>query len=329
MSDQPQAGREGPTRCGFVALVGAPNAGKSTLLNSLVGERVSIVTHKVQTTRFRIRGIALEGASQLIFVDTPGIFEPKRKLDTAMVQAAWEGAGDADAVALVVDAPAQARVAQARESGADKRASPASERAVVETDTILERLQTWEKPKILVLNKVDQLEPPALLAMTAALNERLTFEGTFMVSALSGDGVPDLLAHLAHLMPESPWLYPADQAADLPLRLLAAEVTREKALSLLHEEVPYQLTVETEKWTERKDGSVRIDQLIFVARDNQKAIVLGKGGRMLKDIGAKARADLSEAMGRPVHLFIHVKVRERWQEDPERYQAMGLDFPRS
>jgi GTP-binding protein Era len=297
-----------PTRCGFVALIGAPNAGKSTLVNQLVGGKISIVSHKVQTTRARIRAITIEGASQVVFVDTPGIFLPKRRLDEAMVQAAWSSAGDADVIVLVVDA----------RRGRDD-----------EVDRILEGTAAVRTPVVLVLNKIDTIERPTLLDLAAELHARGRFDATFMVSALTGDGVADLRADLAGRMPEGPWLYPEDQIADVPLRLLASEVTREKVFNRLHDELPYHSTVETEKWTEGKDGSVRIEQVIYVQRPGQKKIVLGAGGQTIKKIGQDARLELQEFLGRKVHLFLFVKVRERWSEDPERYRQMGLDFPKS
>jgi GTP-binding protein Era len=297
-----------PTRCGFVALIGAPNAGKSTLVNQLVGGKISIVSHKVQTTRARIRAITIEGASQVVFVDTPGIFLPKRRLDEAMVQAAWSSAGDADVIVLVVDA----------RRGRDE-----------EVDRILEGTAAVRTPVVLVLNKIDTIERPTLLDLAAELHARGRFDATFMVSALTGDGVADLRADLAGRMPEGPWLYPEDQIADVPLRLLASEVTREKVFNRLHDELPYHSTVETEKWTEGKDGSVRIEQVIYVQRAGQKKIVLGAGGQTIKRIGQDARLELQEFLGRKVHLFLFVKVRERWSEDPERYRQMGLDFPKS
>jgi GTP-binding protein Era len=294
------------TRCGFVAIVGAPNVGKSTLLNSLVGSKVSIVTPKVQTTRTRVLGIALEGPAQLIFVDTPGIFvNPKRRLERAMVAAAWAGAGDADVVVVVIDAT----------RGVD----PDSAR-------ILEQLRPSGRKLLLALNKVDVVKRERLLALTDALNRETPFEATFMISALTGDGVGDLRRAFAERVPEGPWMYPEDQLADMPLRLLAAELTREQLFLQLHEELPYSLTVEPEKWEEFADGSVRIDQVVTVLRDSQKPIVLGKGGRRIKAVGEKARAEIAAALDRPVHLFLHVQVRENWQDDPARYRALGLDF---
>ncbi len=295
------------TRCGFVALIGAPNAGKSTLLNALVGAKVSIVTPKVQTTRTLIRGIAIEGAAQIIFVDTPGIFAPRRRLDRAMVTSAWGGAGDADIVALLVDA----------------RQGPKDD-----DEAILGRLGEVRSVKVLVLNKIDLVEKKTLLTQAQSLNERASFTATFMVSALSGDGVAELKSWLAARVPPGPWLYPPDQISDAPLRQLAAEITREKLYLRLHQELPYQSTVETEMWKELKDGSVRIEQTIYVERESQRKIVLGKGGQAIKAIGAAARPEIAEAVGQPVHLFLFVKVRQGWGDDPERYREMGLEFPK-
>ena len=294
-------------RCGFVAIVGAPNAGKSTLTNQLVGAKVSIVTRKVQTTRARITAIAITDASQIVFVDTPGIFEPKRRLERAMVDAAWSGVGDADIVVLLVDA----------QKGRTE-----------DTDRIIEGLKASGRQAVLALNKVDLVKRPNLLALAAALNEEGVFTDTFMISALQGDGTADLLACLADAVPEGSWLYPEDQLSDISERLLAAEITREKVFLQLHEELPYSITVETESWQERKDGSVRIEQVIYVRRDTQKGIVLGKGGRQVKQIGADARQEMETVFDRRVHLFLFVKVRENWVDDPERYREMGLEFPR-
>jgi GTP-binding protein Era len=309
MSDEPEtpAVPAEATRCGFVALIGAPNAGKSTLLNNLVGSKVSIVSRKVQTTRTLVRGIALDGPSQIIFVDTPGIFSPKRRLDRAMVTSAWGGAGDADVIALLIDC----------RRGLDE-----------ESEAILARLPDLRRPKVLILNKIDLIERSKLLALTAALNEKASFERTFMVSALTGDGVADLKHTLGEMMPPGPWLYPEDQISDAPLRMLAAEITREKLYERLHEELPYQSTVETDQWQERPDGSVRIEQTVFVERESQRKIVLGKGGATIKAIGQSARRDIAEAAEAPVHLFLFVKVRENWGDDPARYREMGLEFPR-
>jgi GTP-binding protein Era len=295
------------TRCGFVALVGAPNAGKSTLLNQLVGAKVSIVSRKAQTTRALVRGIAIAGEAQIILVDTPGIFAPKRRLDRAMVASALAGAGDADAIVLLIDA----------RRGLD-----------AEVEEIIAKLRELSAPKILVLNKVDVVPRESLLALTAAVTQKADFADTFMISALNGDGVPDLLASLASLMKPSPWLYPEDQLSDAPLRILAAEITREKLFERLHDELPYQSTVETESWTNQKDGSARIEQTIYVARDGQKKIVIGEGGRTIKAIGQAARHEIAEAAEQKVHLFLFVKVRENWADDPERYREMRLDFPK-
>ncbi len=295
------------TRCGFVALIGAPNVGKSTLTNALVGAKVSIVTPKVQTTRALIRGIALVGAAQLIFVDTPGIFAPRRRLDRAMVGTAWGSTRDADVVALLVDS----------RKGAQE-----------DDEAVLGRLAEIRAPKVLVLNKVDLAAKPALLGLTQALNARAAFAATFMVSALSGDGVADLKAWFAAHVPPGPWLYPADQISDAPLRQLAAEITREKLYLRLHQELPYHSTVETEIWKELRDRSVRIEQTIYVERESQRKIVLGKAGATIKAIGAAARPDIAAAIGQPVHLFLFVKVREGWSDDPERYREMGLEFPK-
>lgn len=294
-------------RCGFVALIGVPNAGKSTLLNRLVGTKVSIVTHKVQTTRAVIRGIALRDRSQVIFADTPGIFRPRRRLDRAMVDTAWGGARDADIVALLVDAG----------KGADD-----------ETADILARLPEVRQPKVLILNKIDKVARPTLLALAAGANSAVRFERTFMVSALTGDGCDDLLAALAEMVPPGPWLYPEDQVSDLPLRGLAAEITREKLFLRLHDELPYDATVETTSWQDRADGSARVEQTIYVARDSQRKIVLGRGGETIKAISMAARAEIAEAAEQPVHLFLFVKVRKNWADDPERYREMGIEFPK-
>jgi GTPase len=296
-----------PTRCGFIALIGAPNVGKSTLVNALVGTKVAIVSHKVQTTRMLLRGIATVDGSQLVFIDTPGIFAPKRRLDRAMVTSAWAGVDDADIAAVLIDA----------KRGLDQ-----------EADTILGRLAAVDQPKILLINKIDLVEKPALLAIAKAANERSAFAATFMVSALTGDGVADVKGWLAGHVPEGPWHYPADQITDAPVRQLAAEITREKLYLRLHEELPYQSTVETEVWKELKDGSTRIEQTIYVERESQRKIVLGKGGQTIKAIGADARREIAEMIEAPVHLFLFVKVRERWGEDPERYRGLGLEFPK-
>ncbi len=298
-----------PTRCGVVALIGAPNVGKSTLINALVGAKVSIVTPKVQTTRSLIRGIAIEGAAQLIFVDTPGIFLPRRRLDRAMVGTAWGSAQDADLVAFLVDAHRDVK-----EDDEPIWGGLAAVRAA---------------KKVLVLNKIDLVPKPVLLTLAQKLNERAEFAATFMISALSGDGVGDLKRWFADNAPPGPWLYPEDQISDAPVRQLAAEITREKLYLRLHQELPYQSTVETDSWKELRDGSVRIEQTIYVERESQRKILLGKGGQTIKAIGAAARADIAAAVEQPVHLFLFVKVREGWGEDPERYREMGLEFPQS
>jgi GTP-binding protein Era len=295
------------TRCGFVALIGAPNVGKSTLVNALVGSKVTIVSRKVQTTRALIRGIVIENSAQVILVDTPGIFLPKRRLDRAMVSTAWSGAHDADLVCVLLDAKA----------GIDD-----------EADAILTKAASVDHEKILVLNKIDLVPREKLLALAKAANDRLAFAQTFMVSALSGDGVDDLRRTLAEMVPAGPFLYPEDQMSDAPMRHLAAEITREKIYQKLHQELPYQSTVETDTWTERKDKSVRIEQTIFVERESQRKIVLGKNGATIKSIGAASRQEISEILDVPVHLFLFVKVRENWGDDPDRYREMGLEFPR-
>jgi len=303
---QAAQGAEREHRCGFVALIGAPNVGKSTLANALVGAKVSIVTPKVQTTRTLIRGIVIVDSSQLILVDTPGIFSPRRRLDRAMVGTALGSAQDADLVAVVID----------------------SRRGLKDDDErILRELADIRAAKVLILNKIDLIDKPALLALTRKLNEVGTFAATFMVSALSGDGVAELKRWLAAHVPAGPWLYPEDQISDAPLPQLAAEITREKLYLRLHQELPYQSTVETDAWKELKDGAVRIEQTVYVARDSQRKIVLGKGGQTIKAIGAAARTEIAAAIEQPVHLFLHVKVRESWMDDPERYRAMGLEFP--
>jgi GTP-binding protein Era len=299
---------ETPTRAGFIALIGEPNAGKSTLLNRMVGAKVSIVTHKVQTTRARIRGIAMAEASQLVFVDTPGLFRPRRRLDRAMVAAAWGGAADADMVVLLIEA---------------HRGLTPGAMAII--DRIGDTLPAG-MPVALAINKIDRVKAETLLDLTRKANEAYPFARTFLISAERGHGVEDLRGWLAQMVPEGPWLYPEDQIADLPLRMLAAETTREKLTLRLHEELPYQLTVETEQWEERKDGSARIDQVIYVARDGHKGIVLGKGGETIKAISTAARTDIAEFLGRPVHLFLQVKVRPDWLDEPARYSEMGLDF---
>ena len=303
MNDEPN---ELKTRSGFVALIGAPNAGKSTLVNRLVGAKVSIVTHKVQTTRAMVRGIATHSNAQIVLVDTPGIFKPRRRLDKAMVTTAWGGAKDADIVLVLIDAERGLRG---------------------DADEMLENLASVHQPKVLVLNKVDRVKPEALLALTAEANAKAQFQRTFMVSALNGSGCADLLDWLAEALPEGPWYYPEDQLSDLPMRQLAAEVTREKLYLRLHQELPYSSHVETEKWEEKKDGSVRMEQVIYVERDSQKKIVLGHKGETIRSIGQASRKELADMLEQKVHLFLFVKVRENWGDDPERYREMGLDFP--
>jgi len=294
------------TQAGFIALIGEPNAGKSTLLNRMVGAKVSIVTHKVQTTRARIRGICMEGAAQLVFVDTPGLFKPRRRLDRAMVAAAWGGAMDADIVVLLVEAH------RGISSG---------------VQSIIDQLKELEGRRvILAINKIDRVKSDALLALTQQLNAAFAFEKTFMISAERGHGVPDLRAWLGQELPEGPWLYPEDQIADLPLRMIAAEMTREKLTLRLHQELPYQLTVETESWEERPDGSARVDQVIYVVRDGHKGILLGNKGETIKAVSKAAREELEGFLMRRVHLFCKVKVRQKWLEDAARYSEMGLDF---
>jgi GTP-binding protein Era len=300
------------TRYGFVALIGAPNAGKSTLINALVGEKVSIVTRKAQTTRSTVRGVMTKGEAQIVFVDTPGLFAPKRRLDRAMVASASGAAADADVLALLIDSRKEAGHAAVTE----------------ETSAILKSLSESRKPKLMVLNKIDLVERPKLLELAARLNAALAFDDTFMVSAATGDGIDRLTARLVELMAPGPWLYPEDQIAEAPIRSLAAEITREKLIERLHDELPYQTTVETDSWKDLPDGSARIEQTIFVTRESHRKIVLGEGGRAIKAIGAAARKDIAEAHGANVHLFLHVKVRERWLDDPERYRAMGLEFPK-
>ena len=304
------------TRCGLCAIIGAPNAGKSTLTNALVGTKVAIVTPKVQTTRMNVKGIAMAGDTQIVFVDTPGIFKPRRRLDRAMVGAAWAGATDADAILLVVDSA---------DLAAHQRSHAASD-----TDAILQGLKSNgpEKKIALVLNKIDGMKRTDLLPLVERFHAEGVFEDVFLVSALTGDAVPDVMAWVRARMPEGPWLYPEDQAADIPSRLLAAEITREKIYLRLHDELPYASTVETEKWEDRPDGSVKINQVITVERDGQKAIALGKGGQTIKTIGELARKDMEEVFARRVHLFLFVKVREDWAENRETYEQLGLDYPK-
>jgi GTP-binding protein Era len=295
---------EEETRCGFCAIIGPTNAGKSTLLNQLAGSKLAIVSHKVQTTRSRVRAIIIEDRSQIIFVDTPGIFTPRRKLDEAMVEDAWAGAAEADACMLIIDS----------RKGLDSDAR-----------VIIEELARIGTSAILVLNKIDVIKRQSLLSLSTEFNAAFPFSATYMVSALSGSGVADLRRHIATAMPKGPWLYPEDQMADVPLRFIAAEITREAIYERLHQELPYESTVETEQWEERADGSVRIGQVIFVAREGQKKIVLGKGGQTIKALGAAARGELEKAFERRVHLFLFVKVRPKWDEDPERLRQMGLE----
>jgi GTP-binding protein Era len=298
---------EETTRCGFVAIIGAPNAGKSTLVNALVGAKVTIVSHKVQTTRALVRGIAMEGSSQIILVDTPGLFSPKRRLDRAMVSAAWGGAADADRVLVLVDA----------KKGIDEP-----------VDAILDKLGDIRQPMDLVLNKIDLVERPKLLDLATAINARARFDQTFMISSTTGSGVMDLKRHLAAAVPAGPWHYPEDEISDVPARLLAAEITREKLYHRLHDELPYDATVETESYEERKDGSIRIEQTIYVVREGQRKIMLGKRGETIKLISTSAREELSKLFETKVHLFLFVKVRENWGDDPERYERMGLEYPK-
>ena len=320
------------TSCGFVALIGAPNAGKSTLINALVGSKVSVVSRKAQTTRSTVRGIVIEGAAQIVFVDTPGLFAPKRRLDRAMAASAWGAAADADVLALLIDARQEIHGAAKGDRDAQKAtpsAAPALAPVSEQTEKILRTLSESKTPKVLVLNKIDLVDRTALLALAEKLNAALKFEETFMISAMTGDGLEQLRARLGRMMPPGPWLYPEDQITDAPIRALAAEITREKLFERLHDELPYQATVETDSWKELPDGSVRIEQTIFVSRDSHKKIVLGEGGRTIKAIGTAARKEIAEANDGPVHLFLFVKVRANWLDDPERYRAMGLEFPKS
>jgi GTP-binding protein Era len=303
---EPELAPSADTRCGFIAVIGIPNAGKSTLVNRLVGSKVSIVSHKVQTTRSPVRGIAIEGASQLVFIDTPGIFAPRRRLDRAMVDAAWGGADGADIVVLLVDAA----------RGLDEA-----------VEAVLAKLAGAKAPLILALNKIDRVKKESLLELTRRCSERVAFAATFMISALNGDGVGDLKLYLAGAVPPGPWHYPPDEISDAPLRVLAAEITREKIFEQLHEELPYETTVETTSWQER-NKAVRIEQTIYVERDSQKVIVLGHGGRMIRQLSMEARRELVRILEKPVHLFLFVKVREGWGNDPERYRDLGLTFPK-
>ena len=317
-----------PTTCGFVAIIGAPNAGKSTLVNQLVGTKVSIVTQKVQTTRFPVRGIAIDGQCQMILVDTPGIFKPRRRLDRAMVKSAWGGAQDADCVVLLVDAAAQLAVKHPSDTAELKspKATAADHKAVEDVEMIIKGLQDNGARAILALNKIDLMKSENLLAVADELYKTGVFDDVLMISAEKGHGVKDLRALLAKKMPSSPWLYPEDQAADAPVRILAAEITREKLFLRVHEELPYAAAVVTTEFTDKPDGSARIEQTIFVERDGQRAIVLGKGGQTLKWIGQKAREELAVLLDRPVHLFLHVKVEERWSDDKALYAQFGLEF---
>jgi GTPase len=300
------------TRCGFVALIGAPNSGKSTLINALVGEKVSIVTRKAQTTRTTVRGVVIRGEAQIVFVDTPGLFAPKRRLDRAMVASAWGAAGDADVLALLIDAKKEAAHTGVSE----------------DTQAILDALRHSRKPQLLLLNKIDLIERGKLLELSARLNAARRFDETFMISAMTRDGLDRLLDRLAGMTPPGPWLYPEDQITEAPIRSLAAEITREKLIERLHDELPYQATVETDSWKDQPDGSARVEQTVFVAREGHRKIVIGEGGRTIKAIGTAARKDIIAAHGAKVHLFLHVKVRENWLDDPERYRAMGLEFPK-
>jgi GTPase len=304
---EPATAPSGDTRCGFIALIGAPNVGKSTLVNALVGTKVAIVTPKVQTTRALLRGIAIVGPAQLVLIDTPGIFAPRRRLDRAMVSTAWSGAHDADLICFILDA----------ERGIDE-----------EAEAIMERLAGAGQAKILVLNKVDLVPKPRLLTLAQEANAKVKFDATFMIAAVTGYGVDDVKSWLAAHVRPGPWHYPADEITDAPMRSLAAEITREKLFLRLHQELPYQSTVETEAWKELKGGAVRIEQTIYVERESQRKIVLGKGGSAIKAIGAEARKELSAILEVPVHLFLFVKVREGWGDDPARYREMGLEFPR-
>lgn len=300
-------------RCGFAAIIGAPNAGKSTLVNALVGSKVAIVSPKVQTTRMSVRGVALVGDTQIVFIDTPGIFKPRRRLDRAMVDSAWAGAGEADCIVLLADA--------------EELATNPKGLAASDTHAIIEALRADKRKAVLALNKIDGMKRTDLLPLVQQLSGEGDFENVFLISALKGDGIGDVKTWVASRMPEGPWLYPEEQAADIPSRLLAAEITREKIYLRLHDELPYACAVESEKWEERKDGSVKIDQTIYVQREGQKAIVLGKGGAMIKLIGEMARKELEELFQRRVHLFLFVKVQEDWSEQRDRFRAMGLNFP--
>ncbi|TGY94601.1 GTPase Era [Marinicauda pacifica] len=310
---------DNPTRAGFAAIIGAPNAGKSTLVNQLVGRKVSIVTHKVQTTRFQVRGVAIVARTQIVLVDTPGVFAPRRRLDRAMVAAAWAGADDADVIVHVVDAPAQSLVFAGKAKGQDARSGQ-------DVDRVIEGLRNADRKAVLALNKIDGMKREELFVITQTLFESGVYDEVFMISALKGDGTQALGEHLAKSMPEGPWLYPEDQIADLPERLLAAEVTREKLFLRVHDELPYNAMVETETWEEHRDGSVKIDQAIILDAERHKPIVVGKGGAVIKEIGQKAREELQDQLGRKVHLFLRVIVKPGWQEQRGRYTSIGLDF---
>ena len=308
-----------PTSAGVIAIIGAPNAGKSTLVNRIVGSKVAIVTQKVQTTRMPVRGIVMVGRTQLVLIDTPGVFAPRRRLDRAMVRAAWVSASDADSVVHLVDAASQARALSGKADGADRHSAE-------DVARIVEGLKSAGHKAVLALNKVDSMPRDALLGVAEALHAEGVYTDVFMISALTGDGVADLTARLASQAPEGPWLYPEDQAADVPLRVLAAEVTREKVMLRLHDEIPYEMTVETEQWQEKADGSVRIEQTIYVAREGHRKIAIGDKGHTIKTIGTLAREELQTFLERPVHLFLHVKLKENWSEERARYAAMGLEW---
>jgi GTP-binding protein Era len=311
------------TRCGVIAIIGAPNAGKSTLVNRLVGEKVAIVTHKVQTTRTPLRGIAVRGETQLVLIDTPGVFEPSRRLERAMVRAAWGALEGADAIVHIVDASAMARHAAKSDEARHSKADPNAETPVAR---LISSLRKSNRTAILALNKIDAMPREALLEIADSLNAEGIYTDTFMISALTGDGVQDLMQKLLAVAPEGPWLFPEDQIADAPARVMAAEITREKLMLRLHQELPYQATVETDAWEERKDGSVKIEQIIYVARESQRKIAIGEKGQTVKAIGEAARKELEKGLGRRVHLFLHVKVRENWAEERARYAALGLDW---
>ena len=320
--EQTQQQTQQQTRAGFAAIIGAPNAGKSTLVNALVGEKISIVTHKIQTTRFQVRGIAMHGNTQIVLVDTPGIFEPRQRLDRSMVHAAWSGVADADVIVHVVDAPSYSKVQRSAEpSGQDKKSAQ-------DTDRVIKGLakRSGKRPVYLALNKIDEMEKEHLLELIKIFEKADAYTDIFMISALKGNGVKQLTSKLADKMPTGPYLYPVDQAADIPLRLMAAEITREKLFMRLHNELPYASHVETEKWTPMRNGDIKIEQIIYVRRKSQKPIVLGKNGQTIKQIGQMARHDMRESFGKKVHLFLFVKVRENWSEDRSKYLESGLEF---